>query len=360
MRTSKLLTTLAIASVVFIAGCNCNNEERYSGWSGFNDGPQGGSGSGKGGSGSGTQGQLAQGAVDLGVAGNYVILAKSGISTTGTTLITGNIGVSPIAADGLTGFDLVMDASGTFSTSALVIGKVYASDYAVPTPATLTTAVLDMEAAYTDAAGRAPNVTELGAGNIGGLTLAPGVYKWSTDLLIPANVTLRGGANAVWIFQVAGTLTMSPDVKIILSGGAQAKNIFWQVADVVALQERSHFEGTILGMTGITLTEGASVNGRLLAQTDVTLIANTVTFSGTSGGGTNPGHDGDNGNGNGCGDNGNHNGKDNHGDNGNHNGKDNHGDNGNYNGKDNHGDNGNCNGKDKKDDRGGNKHFGQN
>jgi hypothetical protein len=152
----------------------------------------------------------------------------------------------------------------------------------------LTTAVLNMEAAYDDAAGRAADVTELGAGNISGMTLVPGVYNWSTGLLITADVTLSGGANDVWIFQVAGTLTVSPDVKIILSGGAQAQNIFWQVAGVVALQERSHFEGTILAKTNITLTLGASVNGRLLAQTAVTLIGNTVTLSGTSGGGTKP------------------------------------------------------------------------
>ena len=359
----KLLTTLAIVSVVLIAGCNCN--EKGGLWSNGHDyeNPNVGPGSGNGGSGSGTPGQLAPGAVNLGTAGNYVILAESGISTTGTSLITGDLGVSPIAAIGLTGFGLTMDVSNTFSTSAQVIGKVYASDYAVPTPANLTTAVSDMETAYTTANNLvtpAP-IVEKGAGDISGLTLPAGLYKWSTGVLINGGVTLSGGANAVWIFQIAQNLTVGNGAIITLSGGAQAKNIFWVVAGQATLGTTVDFSGIILSKTLISLEAGAKVTGRLLAQTAVTLIANTIT---QPLGGTQPGGNGDNGNGNGCKDKkdnkDDHNGKDNHGDNENHNGKDNHGDNGNYNGKDNHGDNGNYNGKDKKDDRGGNKHFGQN
>ena len=102
--------------------------------------------------------------VNLGSAANFAILSKSGISTTGVTSITGNIGVSPIAATGITGFGLTMDSSNAFSTSAEVSGKAYASDYATPTPTTMTTAISDMQTAYTDAAGRTnPTVTELGA-----------------------------------------------------------------------------------------------------------------------------------------------------------------------------------------------------
>ena len=82
-------------------------------------------------------------------------------------------------------------------------GNVYASDYAVPTPANLTTAVSDMLTAYTDAAGRAADYTEVGAGNIGGMTLPPATYKWGTGVSIPTNVTLNGGPNDVWIFQIA-------------------------------------------------------------------------------------------------------------------------------------------------------------
>ncbi|MDP3793789.1 MAG: ice-binding family protein, partial [Candidatus Uhrbacteria bacterium] len=137
--------------------------------------------------------------VNLGSAGNFVILAKSGISTTGATAITGDIGVSPIAASAITGFGLTMDSSNVFSTSALVIGKVYAADYAVPTPANMTTAISDMQTAYTDAAGRTlPTATELGAGNIGGMTLAPGLYKWGTGVTIPTDITLSGNANDIW------------------------------------------------------------------------------------------------------------------------------------------------------------------
>ena len=161
--------------------------------------------------------------VNLGSAGNFVILTKSGISTTGSTSITGDIGVSPIAATGMTGFGLIMDSSNTFSTSAKLTGKAYAADYAVPTPATMTTAVSDMQTAYTDAAGRTnPTATELGAGNIGGMTLAPGLYKWSTGVTIPTNVTLSGNASDVWIFQIAQTLTVSSAAQVILSGGARS------------------------------------------------------------------------------------------------------------------------------------------
>ncbi len=216
-------------------------------------------------------------AVNLGTAGNFVILTKSGITTTGTTSIVGNIGVSPISATGMTGFGLVMDPSNQFSTSSLVNGKVYAADYMPPTPATMTIAVSDMEAAYTDAAGRAPDVTELGAGNIGGMTLAPGVYKWSTGVTIPTDVTLSGNSNDVWIFEIAQNLDISSGQHVILSGGAQAKNIFWVVAGQTTLGTGSVFNGIILDQTAIVEKTGATLNGKALAQTAVTLDANTVT-----------------------------------------------------------------------------------
>ena len=216
--------------------------------------------------------------VNLGSAGNFVILTKSGISTTGSTSITGDIGVSPIAATGMTGFGLIMDSSNTFSTSAKLTGKAYAADYAVPTPATMTTAVSDMQTAYTDAAGRTnPTATELGAGNIGGMTLAPGLYKWSTGVTIPTNVTLSGNASDVWIFQIAQTLTVSSAAQVILSGGAQASNVFWQVAGQTTLGTTAVFNGNILDQTAIVLNTGATLTGRALAQTAVTLDSNTVT-----------------------------------------------------------------------------------
>jgi len=219
--------------------------------------------------------------VVLGTAGNFVVLAKSGISTTGTTHVTGDIGVSPIKATGMTGFGLTMDSTNTFATSALVTGKAYAADYTPPTPANMTTAVSDMETAYTAAAGvTAPApVVELGAGNIGGMTLAPGVYKWGTGVTIPTNVTLSGGASDVWIFQIAQTLDISSAQKVILSGGAQAANIFWQVAGQTTLGTTSIFNGNILGLKAIVMNTGATLNGRALSQTAVTLDANTVSAS---------------------------------------------------------------------------------
>jgi hypothetical protein len=216
--------------------------------------------------------------VDLGLAGNFVILAKSGISTVPASAVAGDIGVSPIDQTAITGFSETADASNTFSTSPQVTGKIYAADYTEPTPTNLTTAVLNMQAAYTDAAGRPlPDFTELGAGEIGGLTLVPGLYKWGTGVSISTDVTLSGGPNDVWIFQIAGDLTMAAAKNVTLAGGALAKNIFWQTFGAVALDTTAHFEGVILSQTAITLNTGASVNGRLLSQTAVTLDQNAVT-----------------------------------------------------------------------------------
>lgn len=220
----------------------------------------------------------AQAAVNLGSAANFAILAKSGISSTGTTHINGDIGVSPISKTAISGnWALIMDSSNQFSTSVLVTGKVYASDYAVPTPANMTTAISDMQTAYVNAAGRAlPAATELNAGNIGSLTLAPGLYKWSSGVTIPTDVTLSGNANDVWIFQIAQNLTVASGVHVILSGGAQAGNIFWQVAGQATLGTTSIVNGNILCQTLIALNTGATLNGRALAQTAVTLDAATV------------------------------------------------------------------------------------
>jgi hypothetical protein len=215
--------------------------------------------------------------VVLGTAGNYVILAKAEISTTGTTAIVGDLGLSPAAASFITGFGLVAPPT-TFSTSALVTGKVYASDYDPPTPDNLTTAIGDMQIAFTDAAGRTlPDFTELGAGNISGMTLVPGLYKWGTGVLITSGVTLSGGANDVWIFQIAQDLTVGNGVIVTLGGAAQSKNIFWQVSGQTTLGTTSDFKGIILCQTQIALNTGAVMNGRLLAQTAVTLDANAVT-----------------------------------------------------------------------------------
>ena len=214
--------------------------------------------------------------VNLGTAGNYVILAQSGISTVPHSVITGDIGVSPIVGTAITGFSLTMDATNVFSTSTQVTGKVYASDYAGPTSSNLTTAISDMRTAYIDAAGRSANYTELYTGDLSGQTLTPGVYKWNTAVSINSDVTLNGGPNDVFIFQIANGINQAPYTSITLTGGVQAKNIFWQSSETVAIKTGAHFEGIILGGTNITMGRKASINGRLLAQTAVTLIKNTV------------------------------------------------------------------------------------
>jgi hypothetical protein len=214
--------------------------------------------------------------VNLGLSGNYVIVAKTAINNSSTSAITGNLGLSPAATSYITGLSLT-NATG-YATSAQVTGSIYAADMAAPTPINLTTAVNNMDSAYTDAAGRpSPGFSELGTGDIGGLTLVPGLYKWSNTVTIPTDVTIAGGPNDVWIFQISGNLTMSSAVKITLSGGAQASHIFWQVAGEATLGTTAHFEGAILSMTGITLQTGASLHGRALAQTAVILDANAVT-----------------------------------------------------------------------------------
>ncbi len=216
--------------------------------------------------------------VNLGTSGNYVILAKTGISTVPASVITGDIAVSPAAASYLTGFSLSADSTNVFSTSPQITGQAFAANYAVPTPSNLTTAVSDMETAYTDAAGRVtPDFLELGTGNLGGKTLMPGLYKWTSSVTMPSDVVISGGANDIWIFQTSGDLTMSASVKITLAGGAQAKHIFWQVAGQGTLGTGAHFEGILLCKTQVTLQTGASMNGRLLAQTQVALQQATVT-----------------------------------------------------------------------------------
>ena len=185
--------------------------------------------------------------------------------------IVGDVGTSPISGAAL------------LLTCPEVTGRIVVVDAAGPACAvndatTLTTAVRDMETAYNDAAGRtSPDFTELGAGEIGGMTLTPGLYKWGTGLSIGTDVTLSGGPDAVWIFQVAGTLNQANGKRVTLAGGAQAKNVFWQVGNSVTIGTTAHFQGVVLGKTLIAVNTGATATSRLFAQTAVTLQQNAIS-----------------------------------------------------------------------------------
>ena len=215
--------------------------------------------------------------VDLGTASDYAILAESGITNVPPSVIQGDMGVSPIAVTAITGFALVPDANGQFSTSLQVDGKVYAASHMAPTPAKLGGAVADMLQAFGAAAARPPDVTEMELGDIGGATLVPGVYRWSSGVSITTSVTLEGNATDVFVFQIAQTLELSGASQVILTGGVVPRNVFWQVSGLVDIGAASHLEGIVLGKTSIAMHAGASTNGRLLAQTAVNLETAFVT-----------------------------------------------------------------------------------
>jgi hypothetical protein len=217
---------------------------------------------------------------DLAAAGSYAVLAKTGVTNvTGSSISGGNVGVSPAAASFITGFALTADATNMFAMSPSVVApaKVYAANYAVPSPTHLTSAILVMQTAYTDAAGRTnPDVLNLGSGNLAGKTLAPGLYLWGSSVTIPADVTFAGGAEDVWILQVSNDVDLSAATKILVTGGAQASHIFWQVAGKVTIHATAHFEGVILAKTGVTLQTGASLQGRVFTQTLAALDNNAI------------------------------------------------------------------------------------
>ena len=233
--------------------------------------------------------------VDLLTAGNYVIFSDTAIANPGGAgSITGDIATGPgVTSTAITGFSLILDSTEDFSTSSLVTGKVYAFDYKGAgagglgtTPTAVDTAATDMLTAYNDAAGRpTPDFTELYAGDISGQTLVPGLYKWSNSVLINTDVTLSGSATDVWIFQIAGDLTVAAGadvpngIKVILGGAAKASNVFWQVGGPTGatLGTYSTFEGNILSAKQVIMGTGAVLNGRALAQTAVGMDTNSVT-----------------------------------------------------------------------------------
>ena len=214
--------------------------------------------------------------IALGTAANFAVLAKYRVSTALESVVTGNVGVNVSGPTGMTGFSLTLDRSGRFSTSSQIVGRVYAADHTMP--ANLEMAVRNMESAYSQAVGETPHdITRLGASELGRRTLGPGLYQQGDGVLISSNVTLDGGLDDVWLFQIAGGITAAAGVKVILTGGARAKNVFWQASHAVTLGTAVRFEGIVMSRMAITLATGASVNGRLLAQTAVTLDAATVT-----------------------------------------------------------------------------------
>lgn len=263
------LTALLLAALV--AGCG-----------GTHDGvPSTGTGAG-----SGPVGSTCTGAscVNLGTAANYAILAKTGVSTVPNSVVTGNVGLSPAARTFLTGWSLITEPTDTYFTSAQVTGKLYAADQVGGTTSVdLTTAVGNMQTAYTDAAGRTVSsaaTTDVGSGTLTSQTfnsVGPvTVYEWGSAVTIPTDLTISGSATDVFILKVAGTLNMAAAKNVILVG-VLPQNIFWQVSGAVTIGANAHFEGIILGKTSITFGNLSSINGRLLAQTAVILDATTVT-----------------------------------------------------------------------------------
>ena len=211
--------------------------------------------------------------VDLLSTARFAVLAYSAITSTGTYSVIGDVGVSPLAGSFL----------GLAQSN--VSGTMYAVDATGPAgtvvaPALLTVAMGDLTTAYNDAAGRTVNPIGL-AGNLGGQTLYPGLYKSTSFLEISAgDLTLdaNGDANSVWIFQIASSFNMTPGRKVFLTNQAKASNVYWQVGTAATFNTTTVMKGTIMAGTQVTMATGATLEGRALAMTaNVTLDANAVT-----------------------------------------------------------------------------------
>ncbi|KAK4700106.1 hypothetical protein P7C70_g6145, partial [Phenoliferia sp. Uapishka_3] len=219
--------------------------------------------------------------VNLGTSGNYAVLAKTGVSTVPKSSITGDLGASPVAQTYYTGFSNTNDETNTFSTSSQVTGRLYAADNASPTPSVLTTAVSDMETAYTDASSRSnPDYLNLLDGNFGEYTFGPGLYNWGSDVSFNGDCIINGTTNDTFLFQVTGEINVADSVKLTLIGGAQPGNVVFVSADAMTLGNSAEWNGIMLSMTAIHLKTSASIVGRLLAQSAVTLDESTVQSNG--------------------------------------------------------------------------------
>jgi hypothetical protein len=228
----------------------------------------------------------------LGAAADYAVLTKAGVTNDPGSRIIGNIGVSPIALSAVTGFAYTVDPSGLFATSSQTTGHITSASMGTTTAVALTTAVGNMETAYTDAAGRpagvGPRLNMAGGllgGDYGGPTapLTPGIYTFSTGVTLVTDIYLSGtgtgadqGETDVFIIQIAGFLKLDTGVQVFLTNGALAENVFWQVANYADLQADSFMQGNLLVKTHISFVARAGLYGRALAQTAVTLVSNTI------------------------------------------------------------------------------------
>ncbi|MDD5224148.1 MAG: Ig-like domain-containing protein, partial [bacterium] len=226
---------------------------------------------------------IALNPVVLGQASRFAVLAGYAVTTVPASAITGDVGTSPAAESFITGFSQTDSTGYATSPQVTAPGRIYAANMADPTPAMLTEAKGDLTIAYNDAKGRTPIPTGTflnpGSGNLAGLNLVPGLYKFTGGAIATTGFTLTGSANDVWIFQIATDLIISNGVIVTLAGGALAKNIFWQVGTQATLGTTVNFSGTIMADASITMQTGATLNGRALAFTGtVALDQNIITI----------------------------------------------------------------------------------
>jgi hypothetical protein len=209
------------------------------------------------------------------------MLAETAITGAAGVSVTGNIGLDLTSAAITALGALTVDGSGNFSTSPQVSGDIFALDYSASTTNLLSTAITTLQSAYSSAlsetSGAITNTNNGASLNIGGMTFAPGIYYWNAGISIPAGsvVTLNGGPNDVWIFQITGALTIGANSQIVLTGSAQAQNVFWVPAS--ATVGASDLVSGIV-MSGSTITFGANStnNGNLFSQSAITLGAGDI------------------------------------------------------------------------------------
>jgi hypothetical protein len=211
--------------------------------------------------------------VNLLAAAPFAVFGGSGVTCTGTSVITGDLGVYPIAGTAVTGF-FTDDGGGGPCT---VIGNIQDNDDPAETIAAKNAAA-SLTIAINDAKGRTGAHTQVGPGtsfvDLGGATLTPGLYTSNSTLAITGDVKLTGAG--VYIFQIKTGLTVNNASHVILAGGATAANVFWQVGTLASLGSTVDFQGNILAGAGVTMKSGTTLVGRALSQTNVTFIANTV------------------------------------------------------------------------------------